>query len=32
MCAIKIKFKFEEYKYCLEATQIENKIDQLEKK
>ena len=31
-CAIKILFKFEDYKSCLEATQFENKINHLEKK
>ena len=30
-CAIKRKFKFENYKNCLEATQLENKINCLEK-
>ena len=25
----KRKLKFEDYKYCLEATQLENKINQL---
>ena len=29
MCIIKRKFKFEDYKYCFEATQLENKINQL---
>ena len=28
---IKRKLKFEDYKNCLEATQLENKINQLEK-
>ena len=28
---IKIKLKFEDYKNCLEATQLENKINHLEK-
>ena len=28
---VKMKFKFEYYKHCLEATQFENKINQLEK-
>ena len=28
---IKQKLKFEDYKHCLEATQLENKINQLEK-
>ena len=31
ICAIKRKLKFENYKSCLEATQIENKINYLEK-
>ena len=26
-CAIKLKLKFEEYKHCLESTQLENKIN-----
>ena len=30
-CVIKQKLKFEHYKHCLEATQLENKINQLEK-
>ena len=30
-CDIKIKRKFEDYKNCLEAAQIENKINHLEK-
>ena len=30
-CAIKQKLKFENYKNCLEATQLENKISYLEK-
>ena len=30
-CVIKRKLKFENYKNCLEATQIENKINHLEK-
>ena len=29
-CAIKIKLKFEKYKNCLEATQLDNKIKYLE--
>ena len=29
--AIKRKLKFENYKHCLEATQLENKINHLEK-
>ena len=29
-CVIKRKLKFEDYKNCLEATQIENKINHLE--
>ena len=31
MCVIKRKPKFEDYKHCLEATQLENKINHLEK-
>ena len=31
-CIIKSKLKFEDYKSCLEAVQIENKINHLEKK
>ena len=31
MCVIKRKHKFENYKNCLEATQLENKINYLEK-
>ena len=31
-CVIKLKLKFEDYKHSLEATQLENKINQLEKK
>ena len=31
-CIIKIKIKFENYKNCLEATQLENKINYLENK
>ena len=31
-CAIKINLKFENYRNCLEATQLENKINYLEKK
>ena len=31
-CVIKIKLKFENYKNCLKATQLENKISYLEKK
>ena len=31
MCAIKRKRKFENYKNCLEANQLENKINYLEK-
>ena len=31
-CVIKRKLKFEDYKNCLEATQIKNKINHLEKK
>ena len=30
-CVIKRKLKFEDYKNCLEAAQIENKINYLEK-
>ena len=30
MCVIKIKLKFWDYKICLEAAQIENKINYLE--
>ena len=30
MCAIKRKLKFEDYKNCLEATELENKINHLE--
>ena len=31
LCVIKRKLKFENYKNCLEATQLENKINYLEK-
>ena len=31
-CVIKRKLKFENYKSCLEATQLENKINHIEKK
>ena len=31
-CVIKRKLKFEDYKNCLEATQLENKVNHLEKK
>ena len=31
VCVLKIKLKFEDYKNCLEAAQIENKINHLEK-
>ena len=31
-CVIKRKLKFENYKNCLEATQLENKTNHLEKK
>ena len=31
-CAIKRKLKFETYKSCLEATQLENKVNYLDKK
>ena len=30
MCAIKRKLKFEDHKNCLEATELENKINHLE--
>ena len=30
-CVVKQKLKFEDYNHCLEATQLENKINQLEK-
>ena len=30
-CFINVKIKFEDYKNCLEAAQIENKINHLEK-
>ena len=30
-CVMKRKLKFEDYKNCLEAAQIENKINHLEK-
>ena len=30
-CAIKRKLKFKDYKHCLEATHLENKINQLAK-
>ena len=30
-CAIKRKLRFDNYKNCLEATQLENKISYLEK-
>ena len=30
-CPMKRKLKFENYKTCLEATYVENKINQLEK-
>ena len=30
-CVIKGKLKFENYKNCLEATQLENKMNHLEK-
>ena len=32
MCAKKRKFKFEHYKNCFEAAQIENKLNHFEKK
>ena len=31
MCVIKIKLRFKDYKNCLEASQIENKINHLKK-
>ena len=31
-CVIKIKLKFENYENCQEGTQLENKINHLEKK
>ena len=31
MCVIKRKLKFEDYKNCLEAAQLENKTNHLEK-
>ena len=31
MCVIKRKLRFKDYKNCLEASQIENKINHLEK-
>ena len=31
MCVIKRKLKFQNYKNCLEATQLENKINYLKK-
>ena len=31
-CAIKRKFKFENYKSCLESTQLDNKINYFKKK
>ena len=30
-CVIKIKFKFENYKNCLEEAKLENKVNRLEK-
>ena len=30
-CAVKRKFKFENYENCLEATQLGNKVNHLEK-
>ena len=30
-CAITRKLKFEDFKHCLQATQLENKINHLEK-
>ena len=32
MCVIKRKLKFENYKNCLEATQLKNKMNHPEKK
>ena len=32
MCVIKRELKFQNYKSCLKATQLENKIEDLEKK
>ena len=32
MCIIKWKFKFKDYRNCLEATHLENEIKHLEKK
>ena len=31
MCIIKTKVKFQDYKICLEADQLENEINHLEK-
>ena len=31
VCVVKQKLKLEDYKHCLEVTQLENKINQLEK-
>ena len=31
-CVVKRKHKFEVYKHCLEATQVENRINHLGKK
>ena len=31
-CAIKKKIKFENYKYCFKATQLDDEINYLEKK
>ena len=31
-CVVKRKLKFQDYKHFLETTQLENKINQLEKK
>ena len=31
-CVIKIKFKFQNYRNCLQATQLKNKMNYLEKK
>ena len=30
-CAVKRKLKFEEYKHCFEAIQLENKVNHLKK-
>ena len=31
-CVIKMEFKFKNYKICLETTQLESKINRLQKK